>query len=208
MCGVIGFFGIEQPVKTAVDLMTALQHRGEQSAGAAFALKNNEFVYERALGLSPDLFGRLRRNLFVHDDVRAGICHLRYGTSGARQSLSNAQPLYGRAPWGEFYLGHNGDSPNFEEMRSDLLAHGAVFSTDADSELLVKYIEFLSRERDSLQAFRDGLHAYKGAYAVTALIKDKGGLKLIAARDEFGVRPIVIGKLGSGFVVASEDTAF
>ena len=208
MCGVIGFFGIEQPVKTAVDLMTALQHRGEQSAGAAFALKNNEFVYERALGLSPDLFGRLRRNLFVHDDVRAGICHLRYGTSGARQSLSNAQPLYGRAPWGEFYLGHNGDSPNFEEMRSDLIAQGAVFSTDADSELLVKYIELLSQGRDSLQAFRDGLRVYKGTYAITALIKDKGGLKLIAARDSSGNRPLVIGKLGDGFVVASEDSAF
>ena len=208
MCGVIGFFGIEQPVKTAVDLMTALQHRGEQSAGAAFALKNNEFVYERALGLSPDLFGRLRRNLFVHDDVRAGICHLRYGTSGARQSLSNAQPLYGRAPWGEFYLGHNGDSPNFEEMRSDLIAQGAVFSTDADSEFLVKYIELLSRERDPLQAFRDGLRAYQGTFAITALLKDKDGFKLVAARDGSGNRPLVLGKLGSGFVVASEDSAF
>lgn len=208
MCGVIGFFGVEQPVKTAVDLMTALQHRGEQSAGAAFALKSGEFAYERALGLSPELFGRLRRNPFVHDDVCAGICHLRYGTSGARQSISNAQPLYGRAPWGEFYLGHNGDSPNFDEMRADLTAQGAVFSTDADSEMLVKYIELLSRERDPVQAFRDGLRAYQGTFAVTALLKDKDGFKLVAARDGSGNRPLVLGKLGSGFVVASEDSAF
>lgn len=210
MCGLTGFFNIEHSLQVLKDLTDAQQYRGEQSAGLALVSKSGNFFADRALGLCANLFGRLEKqsSIFPSSEILSGISHLRYGTAGQRKNIDNAQPFYGRTTQSEFYLGHNGDTPNFEEMRNALAEQGAVFSKNSDTELLVKLIENHSIGQSPLEGLRAGLRAFKGTYSVVLIFKDRAGPKLIAARDPFGNRPLFLGKLGQGWVIASEDSAF
>ncbi len=207
MCGIVGVFNVGKPFSVTSDMMTALQYRGEQGAGIALAKKDGNFFYERTLGLNLELSGKIENLHLNESDYFAGIGHLRYGTSGSRRSLENAQPLHCKTSWGEIYIGHNGDTPYFNEMKASLSEQGRVFLTDSDTEFILHHIG-LSKEADPITAIKHGLRSYKGTYAIVMLVETAQGVKLIAARDPSGNRPLTLGKLDGGYIVASENSAF
>lgn len=219
MCGIAGFFNIEQPATIiASDMMTALQYRGEQSVGVAFARKEGKifssnrtkqlFVHERALGPAGEVFRKICPKTKAENFV-AGIGHLRYGTCGDRDALTNAQPFFGTSHLGAIFLAHNGDTPNLDPMIQELLSQEKFihFESSSDSEMILQLI-LRSKENNLMNAIKSGLERYKGTYALVILAYDEEGIKLIAARDPSGNRPLSLGRLNGGYLVASEDLAF
>lgn len=207
MCGVAGVFNVERPFSTVSDTLTALQYRGEQGSGIVLAKKDGDFLYERTLGLNLELSKKIDALNLTESDYFAGIGHLRYGTSGSRCSTKNIQPIFCETSWGKIYAAHNGDTPYFSEIKKSLSDQGRVFSTDSDTEFILHYIG-LSKENNPIAAIKSGLRSYKGTYALVMLIETSDGVKLIAARDPSGNRPLALGKLGDGYIVASENSAF
>jgi len=207
MCGVVGVFGVEKQVDVLCDMMVAMQYRGEQSCGLFFADDVEKIYGETALGRTTELFRKVGKESLKQKKLLAGVGHLRYGTAGNRSSLENAQPMYAKMPWGEIYLAHNGDMPNFDKRKRELLEQGVVFSTDSDTELILKYIG-LSKKKTPLESVLDGLMRYEGTFSLIMLMKDQEGLRLIAARDPTGNRPLALGALNGGYIIASEDSAF
>jgi amidophosphoribosyltransferase len=110
-------------------------------------------------------------------------------------------------PWGWLFLSHNGDSPYAVEDRKVLMEQGVALSTTSDSEIILQQMG-LARTEDLLTALRAGLRSYRGTYALCMLTMHKGEVLLIAARDPSGNRPLSLGRLGGGYVAASEDSAF
>lgn len=206
MCGVFGVYGVEKPVEILCDMMGSSQYRGEQGAGVALLKNDGEFFFEREAGLVPNLMQKIGEDV-KRRQFLAGIGHLRYGTSGSRFSLKNVQPLYAKIGETDIYLAHNGDTPNHEFTRAELIGQGAIFTTDSDTEFVLHLIGF-SEGKDIVSKIIEALAEYRGTFSITMLVKDENGVKLIAARDPWGNRPLALGKIGDGFVVASEDSAF
>lgn len=207
MCGVAGVFGVGKPLKALCDMMQALQYRGEQGAGVRLLRSDGSAFYERELGPLTELSRKIRFQPPADDNFVAGIGHLRYGTSGTRRLVANTGPLYGEMSWGSLSFAHNGDTPNYDLLKKDLFGKGYFFTSDTDSEFILQYIASI-RASSSIDAIRRGLSQYKGTFALAMLVRDSDGVKLIAARDHSGNRPLALGRLDKGYIVASEDNAF
>lgn len=106
--------------------------------------------------------------------------------------------------FGMVAIAHNGDLTNYQTMKNTLMSQGAVFQTDSDSELIINILSrYLGSMSDHIRALRKTLAEVDGAYALVVMINDR----LYAARDPRGIRPLIIGKLPDGYVVASESAA-
>lgn len=206
MCGVVGVFGVEKPLKTLCDMMQALQYRGEQGAGVRLLRNDGTAYYERELGPLTELSRKIRFQPPADDNFAAGIGHLRYGTAGTRRSVANTGPFYGEMPWGSVSFSHNGDTPNYKTLKQELFGQGVVLTSDADSEFILHFIG-LARGQNSIDAIRRGLSRYRGTYSGAMLVRDSDGVKLLAFRDHSGNRPLALGRLGRGYIIASEDNA-
>jgi amidophosphoribosyltransferase len=126
---------------------------------------------------------------------------VRYSTAGGSE-LRNAQPFCATTDGGAVALAHNGNLVNAGAIRRELEGRGAIFSTTADSEVIVQLLA-RSRERSLEERLIDALSRVKGAYSLVMMTPDA----LIAARDPSGFRPLVLGRLDGGFVAASETCA-
>ena len=176
----------------------SLQHRGQESAGIATA--NGEPRIERfaEMGLVTQIF---------HEDVLSGlggthaIGHTRYSTTGSSTS-ANMQPLIVSGPQGELALAHNGNVVNADLMRSELIERGVEFSTGTDSEVLAHLLA-TAPELTWQQRFNYMMRRASGAYSLTLLTPDA----LFGVRDPLGIRPLCLGRLGDGWVLASETCA-
>ncbi|MDP1689049.1 MAG: phosphoribosyltransferase family protein [bacterium] len=206
MCGVVGVYGVENATELTIEMMKALQHRGQQSSGCVLVGQQNEVIYKRELGIILNLIQSLE-TIQIPEKVMYGIGQLRYGTTGSRDKMENAQPIYLQNDNYEIYLDHNGDTPLYKEMKSTLQNQGVEFNTTSDTEIIAKFIS-LSKEVDPIQAILEGLSKYHGTYAITMLLKDKDGWRLLAARDHSGNRPLMLGRRDNDWLVASEDVAF
>ena len=175
----------------------ALQHRGQESAGIA-ASDGVGLHVEKAMGWVSDVFGpeRLRRL-----PGRLAIGHVRYSTAGS-STLRNAQPISASFAHGPIALAHNGNLVNADALRKELEAAGAIFQSTSDSEVV---LHLLARA-DRLPLPRVLPHALAqvtGAYSLLMLTPEA----LIGCRDPHGFRPLVIGRLGETWVLASETCA-
>src|SRR3989449_10108439 len=132
-------------------------------------------------------------------DVAIG--HTRYSTAGT-SVLANAQPMLARYREGPLALAHNGNLTNAVPLRSDLVAKGSIFQSSSDSEVLVHLIA-RSEAREPEDQLLDALERVEGAYSLVITI----GRTLYAIVDPRGFRPLVVGRLGRGWVVASEACA-
>lgn len=206
MCGVVGVYGCENATELTLDMMEALQHRGHQSSGCVLQSSDGVVIFEKELGVVENLYHKLIA-MEAPSNAAAGIGHLRYGTAGSRNSMENAQPLFLSLRNAEIYLAQNGDTPYYSEMRQDLESKGVEFTISSDTEVIRRYIE-LSKSPNPIDAIIEGLSRYKGTYAMTILLNDLDGWKLIAVRDNSGNRPLWLGKRGDNWLVASEDVAF
>src|SRR3989344_4970656 len=206
MCGVVGVFNTSDPYSQIIAMLDGIPHRGENGAGIALAGLKKDFFWERSEYAVPELV----RNTVSRDfsDYFAGIGHLRYGTTGDRRSSNEAQPLRAELPCGEIYLANNGDSPFANEDRDSLVSKGQILWTSSDTEIILQNMAVFGGS-NLIEALKHGLRSYRGTYAVIFLVRDIDGMvKLIAARDKYGNRPLKLGKLDKGYAVASEDIAF
>ncbi|OGN09121.1 MAG: hypothetical protein A3J46_05200 [Candidatus Yanofskybacteria bacterium RIFCSPHIGHO2_02_FULL_41_11] len=209
MCAVVGAINVPNAYNTIVPMLHALQYRGENGSGLALASYDSQFLYERTENTVPDLVIKMTSSGFKPSDNKyyCGLGHNRYGTFGDAKLLNNAQPFKFEMPWGWLFLSHNGDSPFAVEDRKTLMEQEVALSTTSDSEIILQQMG-LAKTCDLLTALRHGLRSYRGTYALCMLTVYKGEVLLIAARDPFGNRPLVLGRLGGGYVVASENSAF
>ncbi len=198
-CGVVGIYQNRQDniAKMIYYALYALQHRGQESAGIA---TNNGLRthYHKAMGLVPEVFNdETLKRLPGH----IGIGHVRYSTSGESYA-ENAQPLVVRYRGGSIALAHNGNLVNAFLLRRRLEDDGVVFQTTIDSEVLVNLIARYSNEGIQY-AIERTMELVKGAYALVVMTEQG----LIGVRDPLGLRPLCIGKLAQGYVLASESCA-
>ena len=196
-----GVFGIYAPGGEGARIsffgVFAQQHRGQESAGIA-ASDGQDIRCHTGLGLvsqvfNEDLLGRLRGHI--------AIGHNRYSTKGSNTSI-NAQPVVVRGPQGELALAHNGNIVNYRTLSRDLLGKGCTFTSSTDSEVIARLIA-LAPGRTWVDKIRYAMRRLEGAYSLTLLTRDS----LIAVRDPLGVRPLCLGSLDDGWVVASESCA-
>ncbi|MBI6529521.1 amidophosphoribosyltransferase [Proteus vulgaris] len=213
MCGIVGIAGANPVNQSIYDALTVLQHRGQDAAGIATIDGNNGFRLRKANGLVKDVF-ETRHMLRLKGTI--GIGHVRYPTAGS-SSASEAQPFYVNSPFG-ITLAHNGNLTNAHLLRRQLFETARRhINTTSDSEILLNVLAYeLDRfdhfplEPDNIFAAVAAMHKkLRGAYACVALIIGHG---LLAFRDPFGIRPLVLGKrtLGDGsheYMVASESVA-
>ncbi|MDR2050951.1 MAG: amidophosphoribosyltransferase [Deltaproteobacteria bacterium] len=196
-CGVVGLFGVKDAAAVAALGLHALQHRGQESAGVASCL-NGEFFLHRDMGLVANVFGKGEARKLPGFSA---IGHVRYSTAGGSR-LVNAQPLLASYVGGTVALAHNGNLCGGDDLSRALLEKGALLQTSTDSEL---FLHLLAQRHALADEEIAGVFAGAGAaFAVVLLLGDR----LLAARDPWGFRPLALGRLEGGVVIASESCAF
>ncbi|MCP5070303.1 MAG: amidophosphoribosyltransferase [bacterium] len=196
-CGVFGIHGHAEAANITYLGLYALQHRGQERAGICTAQTGEQFVH-RAMGLVSDVFSE---KVLDRLPGRHAIGHVRYSTAG-ESLVRNAQPFCANTDGGPVAIAHNGNLVNAGAVRRELEGRGAIFSTTADSEVIV---HLLARSRESSLEERliDALSRVKGAFSLVMLTHDA----MVAVRDPYGFRPLVLGRLDGAWVVASETCA-
>ena len=198
-CGVIGIYekdNMNTGKLTYVGLI-ALQHRGQESAGIAV---NNDGIITcyKEMGLVSEVFDNQILNLLKGE---MSIGHVRYSTTG-ESFVTNAQPLVVKYKNGTIALAHNGNLVNAQALRREMEDQGMIFTTSIDSEIIASLIakNYTTNIEEAISKTMDKI---KGAYSLTIMTNEK----LIGVRDRHGMRPLVLGKLGEGYVLASETCA-
>ncbi|MBY0430546.1 MAG: amidophosphoribosyltransferase, partial [Rhodospirillales bacterium] len=197
-CGVFGIFGHEDASAHSALGLHALQHRGQEAAGIV-SFDGAHFHTHRSLGQVADNFG----NAGVIEKLpgRLAIGHVRYSTSGDTV-LRNVQPLFADFEFGGLAIAHNGNLTNALTLRQQLVRRGCLFQSTSDTEVIVHLIA-ISLYSTVEDRMIDALRQVEGAYSLVALTRDT----VIGVRDPLGIRPLVLGKLGSAYILASETCA-
>ncbi len=198
MCGIFGVAGLENAAELAYLGLYSLQHRGQESAGIVTIDAAGAAHARREMGLvseifSPDALRDLPGSL--------AIGHTRYSTAGS-SVLANAQPAVVNYHGGPLVLAHNGNLTNARELRDDLVRKGSIFQSTSDSEALIHLIA-RSDARNVEDQLLDAIERAEGAYTLLLSV----GKTLYAMVDPRGFRPLVLGKLGDGWVLGSETCA-
>lgn len=206
-CGVFGIWNDAEAGHLTYLGLYALQHRGQESAGIVSLTEKEglpHHVHHKALGLVPDAFNerdleRLRG--------RVAIGHVRYSTTGSNL-LTNAQPLTARVKGMPMALAHNGNIVNAAQLRQTLSDEGAIFQGTNDTEVVLHLLA-RSSEKDIVKALAEAAQKLDGAFSFLFL----GDKQLVAIRDPYGFRPLVLGKRKNvngewAYCFASETCAF
>src|SRR5262252_8560476 len=213
MCGILGIVAHSPVNQLLYDGLLLLQHRGQDAAGIVTS-ERKAFRMHKGPGLVRDVFRtRNMRNL----GGEMGVAHCRYPTAGSAFNTAEAQPFYVNSPFG-IVLGHNGNLTNSDALKQEMFRQDLRhINTNSDSEVLLNVLahelELAAKghrlDPDMIFAAVAQVHRRcRGAYAVVAMI---AGYGLLAFRDPFGIRPLVIGRsqteTGTEYVVASESVA-
>jgi len=196
-CGVIGVFGCENAASLTYFGLVALQHRGQESAGIAVS-DGTTIKLHKDMGLVGDVF---EQGHFEELQGSLAIGHVRYATAGGR-TIDNAQPFLNTFKLGSIALAHNGQLVNYEPLREMLEDSGSTFSSTSDTEVILKLIA-RAYKKGLEQSVFNTINLIKGSYALCILTEDT----LIGVRDPNGIRPLCLGKVGEGYVLASESCA-
>ncbi len=198
-CGVFGIFGHPEAANLTYLGLYSMQHRGQESCGIVASDGNRLRAY-RKMGLVSDVFKR--PSVFDELPGKSAIGHVRYSTAGSSDD-KNIQPIMVDYHRGSIAVAHNGNLVNAQEHRNRLEHEGSIFSTTADTEVIVHQIA--KAQADTLpERVVEALRDLKGAYCLTFLTETR----LVAVRDPNGFRPLALGKLEGAYVVASETCAF
>jgi len=197
-CAVFGIFGHEEAANLTYLGLYALQHRGQEASGIVSG-DGEQFYIQKGMGLVADIYNKTTLEKLPG---RMAIGHNRYSTAGGND-LKNVQPFNVNFAFGNLALAHNGNLINAQVLRNELEAYGAIFQSTSDTEVIIHLIAH-SRASTFLARVMDALNQVRGAFSLV-LMTDNG---LIAVRDPHGLRPLCLGRVRGGWVVASETCAF
>ena len=200
-CGVVGVFLNNKKADSAATLayygLYSLQHRGQESAG--IAVSNDEVIkIQKAMGLVSDVF--VPQHL-AELKGHIAVGHVRYATAGGR-TIENAQPMLNKFKLGSIALAHNGQLVNYEPLQEMLEETGSTFTSTSDTEIILKLIA-RNYKKGLEQAVTNAIQVIKGSFALCVMTENC----LIGARDPYGIRPLCLGQLEDGWVLASESCA-
>lgn len=197
-CGVFGIFSHSEDVALNTYWgLYALQHRGQESTGIVVT-DGQKMTIKKGMGLVADVY----KNGVGELQGFAAIGHVRYSTTGASMPY-NIQPLKVYFDGGNLALSHNGNLTNAGQLRANLAKEGAIFNTTIDSEVVLNLIAYSARKTIE-ERVAEAVKQIKGAYGLLIMTDNK----IIAVRDPYGFRPLVLGKMENGWCVASESCAF
>jgi amidophosphoribosyltransferase len=198
MCGIFGIYNHLEASNLAYLGLYALQHRGQESAGIVSS-DNRRLHHYRQMGLVSEVF---TQDILKKLSGKSAIGHVRYSTAGSSE-LKNAQPFSVDYYKGGLAIAHNGNLTNAFFIKSELESKGSIFQSNMDTEVIVHLIA-RSKEKSFVERTVHALKQVEGAYSLLILTENE----MIAARDPFGFRPLVLGQLKGAPVVASETCAF
>jgi len=197
-CGVFGISNIEDSSALVALGLHALQHRGQEGCGIV-TFDGEQYYSEKRFGLVGDNFNK--EKVLKNLKGNYAIGHNRYSTTGSN-TLRNIQPFFADTNAGGIGVAHNGNLTNSIHLRNKLVEEGAIFHTTSDTETIVQLIAKSKRPK-TIDKVVDAIFQIQGGYALVMLTQNS----LIGARDPYGIRPLVIGKLGNSYVLASETCA-
>jgi len=198
MCGIFGIYNHPEASNLAYLGLYALQHRGQESAGIVSS-DNRQLHHYRQMGLVSEVF---TKDILKRLSGKSAVGHVRYSTAGSSE-LKNAQPFVADYYKGNLAIAHNGNLTNAFLIKSELESKGSLFQSNMDTEVIVHLIA-RSKEKNSIERIVHALKQVEGAYSLLILTEKE----MVAARDPFGFRPLVLGQLKEAPVVASETCAF
>ena len=200
-CGVFGVYGVANASSLAYYGLHALQHRGQEGCGIVSVDDEGRFRRIKGEGLVTEIF---KEPDLATLTGRMAIGHVRYSTAGGG-GIENVQPFLFRHNTGDFALAHNGNLVNWSQLRNYLENKGSLFHSTSDSEILAHLIkkETKYHDRPRIYSIIDALNMLEGAFAFVIMTANR----IYACRDKYGLRPLSIGRLGGGYVVASETCA-
>ncbi len=197
-CGIVGIYGKEMPIsRLAFFGLFALQHRGQEASGITTS-DGKKFYTHKGAGLVAQVY--------KEDDIKKlkgylAIGHNRYSTSGGG-ALDHAQPVVNKE--NTFALAHNGNLPSVKSLQEFLISNKVSIKNRMDSELITDVIDFHIKQKNSIEdAVKKTFPLITGAFSIVMMNKDT----LVAVRDAYGMRPMALGKIGDGYIVASETCA-
>ncbi len=198
-CGVFGISNTKDASALTALGLHALQHRGQEGCGIV-TFDGEKYYSEKRFGLVGDNFNKEK----VLNNLKGNyaIGHNRYSTTG-NNILRNIQPFFADTNAGGIGVAHNGNLTNSISLRNKLVQDGAIFYTTSDTETIVQLIAKSKRPK-TIDKVIDAIFQIQGGYALVMLTQNS----LIGVRDPYGIRPLVIGKLGNSYVLASETCAF
>ena len=198
-CGIFGIHGSKYCASDVYYGLFSLQHRGQESCGIA---TNDDASIEcvKGMGLVSDVLSSDKIKSLKGD---IAIGHVRYSTAGGSVP-ENAQPIVTQYSKGTLSIAHNGNLTNAIELKRELEDKGAIFHTTTDSEVIAYLIASKRSSTPSVEeAVKEVMGIIKGGYALLVM----SPRKLIAARDPFGLKPLVMGKLDDAVIFCSETCA-
>ena len=197
-CGVFGISNAKDASALTALGLHALQHRGQEGCGIV-SFDGEKYYSEKRFGLVGDNFNKEKVLQKLKGNYAIG--HNRYSTTGGN-SLRNIQPFFADTNAGGIGVSHNGNLTNSIYLRKKLVEDGAIFYTTSDTETIVQLIAKSKRVK-TIDKVIDAIFQIQGGYALVMLTQHS----LIGVRDPYGIRPLVIGKLGSSYVLTSETCA-
>ncbi len=198
-CGIFGIIGAKEASGIVALGLHALQHRGQEAVGITSfdgIDGDGEFYTHRGVGHVAQVFNSAESFAALPGAMASG--HVRYSTTGG-SGLRNVQPLFADLASGGFSIAHNGNISNAMTLKRDLVQKGSIFQSTSDTEVIIHLVA-TSRYPTVLDRFVDALRMVEGAYSLICMTPEGK----IACRDPLGIRPLVMGRLGTATVFASE----
>ncbi|MFZ5481420.1 MAG: amidophosphoribosyltransferase [Myxococcota bacterium] len=196
-CGVFGIVDEPDAARLCYLGLHALQHRGQEACGIV-ARDHGLLQVHRGEGLVQEVFDEATLRGLPGD---AAIGHVRYATFGGSH-FRNAQPFLVTWKDGQVAIAHNGNLTNADALRAELEERGSIFATSSDTEVIL-HLMAASDQKTFVNRLVDALRKVEGAYCLVLL----SGQRMVAVRDPWGFRPLVLGRRGGSYVVASETSA-
>ncbi|MBP7001320.1 amidophosphoribosyltransferase [Amaricoccus sp.] len=201
-CGVFGVIGVQDAASFVALGLHALQHRGQEAGGIVAYCPQEGFSSARRFGYVRDNF--TSASLMETLPGSLAIGHVRYSTAGSKGNtqIRDVQPLFAEFQMGGCAIAHNGNLTNALALREELIAHGSIFQSSSDTECII-HLMARSIQKTIPERLKDALRRVEGAFSIVAMTRTK----LIGVRDALGVRPLVLGRLGEAWMLASETCA-
>ncbi len=201
-CGIFGVIGQPEAANFVALGLHALQHRGQEAGGIVAYTPETGFNSVRRFGYVRDNF--TSRSLMDTLPGALSIGHVRYSTAGNKghTAIRDVQPLFAEFAMGGCAIAHNGNLVNADALRRELIQAGSIFQSSSDTECII-HLMARSIQKSIPERIKDALRRVEGAFSIVAMTRSK----LIGVRDPLGVRPLVLGRVGTGWALSSETCA-